>query len=96
MSYGAPFSIVHKRKTLLVLHDNEVRCPRKSPLGDVIAVVRCVETFEMRPEGCGQCRQHLESKVKANRLAQINETSRTTVAYPTRVPRIRLVESEVA
>lgn len=66
-----PFALAHKRKTLQVLDQTEVRCPRKSPIGDVISVVKCADIFDVSAEGCGACKQYLDAKPRAVKLRSI-------------------------
>ena len=66
------YSIVRKRRTLMLLHDSEVRCPRKGPVGNVISVVKCADIFEGTPEGCNGCQIHLDARLKAVPLRKMS------------------------
>lgn len=78
----ASFALVRKRKTLQVIDQNEVRCPRKSPVGDVISVVKCADIFDVSAEGCGPCRQYLDAKPRAVKLRSITSGEFTREPRP--------------
>lgn len=43
---------------------SEVLCPRKGPLGNIIAVTVCADMYERRPQACADCKCNAALQLK--------------------------------